>query len=514
MTRKAMADKKSLVREEVKNRLLAERDFLYFCKFTDKKYPGDAAHIQMMTEKLQEVAKFILSDGKEGIGRLMIFMPPRYWKSQTASRKFPAWLMGKNPDLRIILTSYGADLASKHSREVRDIIEGEEYSQVFGALASANEPVMLDPESRSAAAWDLKGHNGGMIAAGVGGAITGFGANLFIIDDPFKSRDEASSKSRRDLVWEWYRSTAYTRLEDHGAVILVMTRWDQEDLAGELLKAMASDLEADQWDVLNLRAEAADENAYPLNEEQFMENLLRGIYVPMGGDPLGRAAGEPLWESKHSAAMLKSLRVNITDFEFEAQYNQSPRLAVGEFLDDDDLGIVERAPDGLQWYRYVDLALGESQTSDFNSCIAAALDAEGTLFLRDRIKVRNLDEFMPICKAHMLSEKETNVLWGFEDVAFQKLVVKQFIKDPQLVNKKIIKVKPVGDKVERARPWQLRAKDKKVKVVRANWNNDFIREATAFPRGRHDDDVDSVSGAMQMIAQATVVRKMATSYQG
>ena len=509
-----MADKKTAIREEVKNRLLAERDFLAFCKFTDRKYPGDAAHIKLMTAKLQEVAKFILSDGQEGIGRLMIFMPPRYWKSQTASRKFPAWMMGKNPDLRIILTSYGADLASKHSREVRDIIEGEEYSQVFGNLASSSEPVMLNPDSRSAAAWDLKGHNGGMIAAGVGGAITGFGANLFIIDDPFKSRDEASSKVRRDLVWEWYRSTAYTRLENHGAVILVMTRWDQEDVAGELLKAMASDPEADQWEVLNLRAEALPAEEYPKNEEQFMENLLRGIYMPMGGDPLGRAAGEPLWVEKHSAAMLKALRANISDFEFEAQYNQSPRLAVGEFLDDTDFGIVENMPEALNWYRYVDLALGESETSDFNSTIAVAMAGDGTLFLRDRLKVRNLEEFLPICETLMCSENEIGTMWGIEDVAFQKLVMKQFMKNPALMNKKIMKVKPIGDKVERARPWQMRAKDKKVKLVRGAWNNDFIREATAFPRGRHDDDVDTVSGGVQMIAQATQVVKEVRSYQG
>jgi predicted phage terminase large subunit-like protein len=509
-----MANSKSAIREEVKNRLLAERDFLTFCKFTDRKYPGDAAHIRLMTAKLQEVSKFILSNGKEGIGRLMIFMPPRYWKSQTASRKFPAWVMGKNSDLRIILTSYGADLASKHSREVRDIIESEEYSQVFGSLASASEPVMLDPDSRSAAAWDLKEHNGGMIAAGVGGAITGFGANLFIIDDPFKSRDEASSKVRRDLVWEWYRSTAYTRLEDHGAVIIVMTRWDQEDIAGELLKAMASDPEADQWDVLNLRAEALSVDDYPKTEEQFKENLLRGIYMSMGGDPLGRAAGDPLWIEKHTAAMLKSLRANIGDFEFEAQYNQSPRLAVGEFLDDTDFGVVENAPDKLTWYRYVDLALGESKTSDFNSTIAVAMDTGGTLFLRDRIKIRNLEEFLPICETAMCSEKEVGTVWGVEDVAFQKLVMKQFMRNPALANKKITKVKPLGDKVERARPWQMKAKDKKVKLVRGVWNNDFIREATAFPRGRHDDDVDTVSGGVQMIAQATHVHKQASSYQG
>lgn len=480
----------------------ARRHFLSFCSYVDPRYPHEAEHIKLMCEKLEQVALYIKSRGQQGIGRLMIFMPPRYWKSQTASRKFPAWLIGDMPDLRFILTSYGADLASKHSKDVRDLIESKKYQTLFGQLSSKAEPVLLDPESRSSAAWDLKDHNGGMIAAGVGGAITGFGANLFIIDDPFKSRDEASSKARREMVFEWYRSTAYTRLEDFGAIILVMTRWDQEDIAGELLKASVMDGEADQWDVLNLRAEALDEKDYPKTDEQYRDNLLRGIYVPMGGDPLGRTAGAPLWVEKHTKAMLQALRANVGDYEFEAQYNQSPRLAVGEFLDDTDLPIIEKAPEKLQWFRYVDLALGESKTSDSNSSIAVAFDKDGNQYLRDRVKEKNLENFMPICKTALLSAQEQGVEWGFEDVAFQKLVVKEFLKDRELVNKKIKSVKPVGDKVERARPWQLRAKQGKVFLIRGPWNNDFIREATAFPRGRHDDDVDSVSGGTQMAADA------------
>jgi len=200
--------KREAVKAEIKNRLMAERDFLSFCKHVDRKHPVEARHVQVLAHKLEEVAKYILSDGQEGISRLMVFMPPRYWKSQTASRKFPAWLLGKNPDLRIIMTSYNADLASKHSKAVRDTIQSEEYSQVFGALASSNEPVLLDPESKASASWDIADRRGGMLAAGVGGGITGFGANLFIIDDPVKGRKEASSETLREDSYEWYRSTA------------------------------------------------------------------------------------------------------------------------------------------------------------------------------------------------------------------------------------------------------------------------------------------------------------------
>lgn len=495
---------KAAVKAELRDRLLAKRDFLSFCKYVDPKHPIEAKHIQYLGKKLEDVKKYIQSGGKEGVGRLMVFMPPRYWKSQTASRKFPAWILGDLPDLRIILTSYGADLATKHSKEVRDLIASDVYSNVFGVMSSTDEPIELDSESRSSAAWDIAGHNGGMIAAGVGGAITGFGANLFIVDDPFKSREDADSQTRRDGVWEWYRSVAYNRLDSVGsAVILIMTRWDQDDLAGKLLNAMVSDEDADQWDVVFMPAEALEDEQYPKTEQDFRENLLRGTFVPMAedGDQLERAAGEALWPEKHGLDALRKVKANIGDYEYSSQYGQMPRLAVGEFLDDNDFGIIEKAPENLKWFRYVDLALGETKTSDFNSSIAVALDADGNLILRDRIKERALEKFLPICKAHILSEREQGVEWGFEDQAFQKLVFKQFIQDPELVGKKLRKEKPVGDKVERARPWQLRAKDQKVKLVRGPWNQSFIREATAFPKGRHDDDVDSVSGGVQMISK-------------
>jgi phage terminase large subunit-like protein len=496
-------DKRAAVKQELRSRLMAERDFLSFCKHVDAKHPVDARHVQVLAHKLEQVAKYILSGGKEGISRLMVFMPPRYWKSQTASRKFPAWLMGKNPDLRIIMTSYNADLASKHSKAVRDLITSEEYSQVFGALASTNDPVMLDPESKASAAWEIAERNGGMLAAGVGGGITGFGANLFIIDDPVKGRKEASSETLRRDNYEWYRSTAYTRLEDHAAIIVIMTRWDVEDLSGELLKAMVSDPEADQWDVVFMPAVALDANQYPRTRDEFVENLLRGVYVPMGGDQLGRVPGEPLWERKHDGDMLKALAVNMDDFEFQAQYQQMPRLAQGNFFDESDFQIVERAPDGLQWYRYVDLALGKTEQSDFNATAAVAMDDMGDEFIRDMVKEKDLDLFLGSLKALMLSDEEAGTIWGIEDNAFQSLVVKQFLADRDLARISILgmtRTSAGGDKTQWAQPWRMRAKQGKVKLVRGPWNLSFLRTATAFPNGRNDDEVDTVSGGNQMIA--------------
>lgn len=497
------SDPKQVVREEVRARLKAERDFLAFCGYMDPKYPVHAPHLQLLARKLEQVFLYVSTGGKKGIGRLMVFMPPRYWKSRSVSQLFPPWALGKNHDLRFILTSYAADLASKHSKEARDLLVSEKYAAVFGDLASVNDPVVLDPDSKAAATWEVKGYNGGMLSAGVGGGVTGFGANVFIIDDPFKNREEASSKARRESVIEFFRSVVYFRLDTAGsAIIIPMTRWDQEDIAGELLRMMVSDPEADQWDVLFLPAIALDEKEYPQTDEQFNENLLRGIFIPKGGDQLGRKAGEPLWEQKHDVDALRRIRANALDFEFSSQWQQMPRLAVGEFLDDDDFRIVEKAPDGIKWYWPTDLALGETETSDYNITGAVGMKGED-LFIRDVVKIRDIDEFLPELRSIMLSDAEGRYPFGIESVAFQKLVLKQFRADKALVNVEMIQVDVAGrgDKVERARPWRRRAKQGHVYLVRGKWNVEFIRVATGFPKGRHDDEVDFVSNGVQMIAE-------------
>lgn len=490
----------------------ARRHLIEFAMMMNPKYQRTPAH-ELIASKLEQVEQYIVSGGKEGIGRLMIFMPPRHGKTEL-TKLFQAWFLGRNPDMRVITTSYSADLANDNSRAVRDMILSKRYAGVFGNLTSSSAPVELSDDARSISSWELKDpHRGGMLSAGVGGGITGRGAHLLNIDDPFKNRDEASSDSQRRRVLGWYRSVAYTRLEYGGAVVLINTRWDQEDLSGSLLTHMVSDELGDTWEIVFLPAFALAEEDYPRTEAEFRENLLRGIYVPMDGDQVGRSAGEALWPAKYDEARLEIIRSNTLDFEFGAQYQQMPRLAVGEFFDDRDFSIVERAPENVRWFRYIDLALGESETSDFNSTIAVAMGGAGDLYLRDRIKVRNLEQFLPQATAAMLSEEEAKTEWGVEDVAFQRLVVKQFLADPRLAAHRIRAVKPHGDKVERARSWQLRAKQGKVKLVRGNWNNDFIREVTSFPKGRHDDDVDTVSGGVQMIAEERP-RQQARSWEG
>lgn len=488
-------------RAERARRELARRHLIDYSTYVAPWYQPARHHIYL-AEKLEQVKRFIETSGREGIGRLLICEPAQYGKTEQASRLFPSWVLGDLPDTRIILCSYGADLATENSRITRNYVASEAYANIFGSRSSVDEPVELSLESRSVVSWNLKDHRGSVFAAGVGGGITGRPANLIVIDDPFKSREDAESETYRKKVMSWYRSVVYPRVANTpGAAIIIMhTRWDQEDLAGQLLTQMVSEPESDQWEVVFLPALALPEEQYPKTEAEFRENLLRGIYIPMGGDALGRKPGEPLWPERADAKKLANTRSNMLDYDFEAIFQQLPRMAVGEFFDDTDFRIIEKAPEGLQWYRYCDLALGETKTSDKNSNIAVAFDDKtGDLILRDRIKVRELDEFLAQVKTAMLSDDELNSEWGIEENAFQLLVVKDFLKDRALVRVRIRGVRAVGDKVERARPWQRRAKQGRVKLVRGTWNLDFIREATSFPKGRHDDDVDTVSGGLQMI---------------
>ncbi len=249
---------KRAARRELARRELARREFNPFCRYVQSNYPR-APHLEVMAQHLEAVERYVATQGKEGIGRLMIWMPPRYWKSTTASVLFPAWVLGRQPETRIILTSYNASLAFSFSRRVRNVIVDDPYRRVFGDKAGIPGAISISQDSRSAESWGLAGTMGGMVAAGVGGGISGKGANLLIIDDPHKDRADAESEAARERIFDWYTSTAYMRVEN-GAIIIIQTRWHTDDLSGKLLKRMADDPGADAWVVLSLPALAV---AYP-----------------------------------------------------------------------------------------------------------------------------------------------------------------------------------------------------------------------------------------------------------
>jgi hypothetical protein len=224
-------------------------------------------------------------------------MPPRHGKSEMISHWFPSWCFERWPRKRIILSSYEAGFASEWGRKVRNtLLENEDLLTV-----------RLARDSKQAKNWHTS-FDGGMVTAGVGGPITGRGADILIGDDLFKNWKEAASPTVRETVWNWWKSTAYTRLEPGGSVVLVMTRWHDDDLCGRLIREM-EERDGEQWDVLNLPAIAEEVN-----------------------DALGRAVGDALWPERYPISELARIQGNQTKEIWEALYQQHPLIGAGKGL--------------------------------------------------------------------------------------------------------------------------------------------------------------------------------------
>jgi len=488
-------------RAELARRELGKRHLFDFSQYVDPKFER-RRHQVFLAGKLEQVLRCIETDGREGIGRLMIFMPPQNGKSALASIKFPAWALGRLPDLRVMLTSYGADLASRNSRAMRDLVNSDRFQAVFGITSSKDEPVMLSGDSRSSTSWDLaRPHRGGVLAAGVGGAITGFGADLAVIDDPLKNREEAESEGRRDLVDDWYRSSLLTRLSPHAALIFIMTRWHQDDLAGRLIKRMVTEPDADQWEIMCMPALAIED--YPDVEKQ-LEMMKEGVYLPLA-DPLGRKPGEALLPEMYSEEWLEKKRADTSIYEFEALYQQMPYLRAGGFFKRDWLPIVEDGPGKatVKRIRYWDKAATDGG-GDYTAGVLMSRDSDGTYFIEDvrRGQWSSGRRDAEMVKTGLDDVKEFGrvVQWHQQDPASAGLDSAKATNDLMAEGGLTARYEPVsGEKDVRAGPLSSKAEAGKVKIVRGAWNEAFLSEATAFPKGRHDDQIDAAASAFNKL---------------
>lgn len=534
---------------ELARRELARRHLVDFeCYIAP--YYRPARHHRLVGEYLEQVELYIRTKGKEGIGRLLILEPPRHGKSEQVSRHFPAWVLGRLPDTRIILASYGADLATKFSRAARDVVLSDQYRAVFGDLATrANHrdtestefslggelPVVLSEDSRSVVSWDLKApQRGGLMAAGVGGGITGTGAHLMIVDDPVKNREEAESEANREKIWEWWTSTAYTRLEDGAAVVGMLTRWHADDWAGRLLKAMATDAKADRWTVVCLPAVAESASANHRDtesteillgenkereEKSFEEyqrgRMLEGVWVNES-DPLGREAGEALWPEKYNEEDLERIRANIFEYDFEALYQQSPYNRMGNFFRREWFTIVDAPPKmeeivSRMWFW--DKAGSQTVTKGTNYACGGVLTlTKDELVYVEKVARKQCtpgerDELM---KSEMKADQATgrliDCIWHQQDPGSAGL------DSAQATNRMLVKAgfglirfeTVTGDKEVRAGPWSSALQGGQVRLVRGAWNEPFIEEHVAFPKGKFDDQVDMASVGYSKMAMPQV----------
>ncbi|HHV39699.1 MAG TPA: phage terminase large subunit [Tepidimicrobium sp.] len=437
-------------------RELARRHLADFIEYDGQGTWQRAKHLELLCDHLEAVER-----GE--ILRLMVFMPPRHGKSEVCSKKFPAWYLGRNPGKEIILSSYAADLAYDFSRIARDTLRER------GELWNVN----VASDSSAVGRWGIEGHRGGCVAAGAGGPITGRGAHCAIIDDPFKNAEEAASKTIRDKVWEWYRSTLRTRLAPGGAIVLIMTRWDEDDLAGRLIKEMEAG--GEQWVIISMAAEAEED------------------------DPLGRELGELLWpEYGFDAAWAETTKRAVGTYFWSALYQQRPSPVEGGMLKRGWWRFYRELPSSLdEIIQSWDMTFKDSAGTDF--VVGQVWGRKGAdKYLLDQVRDR-MDFPATLTAVKGLTSKWPQATAKLvEDKANGPAVIAMLNQEIE----GLIPVEPQGSKVARASAVSPQIEAGNVYLPDPSivpWVHDFIEECAAFPTGAHDDQVDAMSQALMRL---------------
>lgn len=399
------------------------------------------------------------------IRRLALFLPPRHGKSELATIRYPVWRIEREPGMRIIIGAYSQMLSDEFNRKARCI---------------ASERIKLSNERKAADDWQTKS-GGGMRAVGVGAGMTGHGANLIIVDDPVKNREEANSEAYRRRVWDWYTNDLYTRLEPDGAIILIQTRWHEDDLAGRIL---ASESGRD-WTVISLAAEADNMDWTGKNEQP---------------DPLGRKLGEALCPERFDLPVLAQIKTTLGR-AYYALYQQKPQPLEGEMFKRAWFTIVDAVPAGANFIRYWDKAATEGGGCNSAGSLWAAHG--GLFYFVDCIAGQwSAGEREAVIRqtAQLDQTRFGNVtIWieqepgsgGKESADASIRNLSGFI---------VYADKVTGDKVTRAEPLAAQGLAGNLRMVRGNWNVATIDEFCSFPSGKFKDRVDSSSGAFNKLA--------------
>lgn len=443
---------------DYENSLKREKAQGDFSAFVKEMWPGfiDGRHHKVMAKKFEEI-----TEGK--IKRLIINMPPRHTKSEFASFLLPAWFLGKYPGKKIIQTSNTAELAVGFGRKVRNLVDSDVYSKIF-------PNVNLRSDSKAAGRWSTNA-NGEYFAIGVGGTVTGKGADLLIIDDPHSEQEAAlaaNDPSVFDKVYEWYTSGPRQRLQPGGSIVVVMTRWAKRDLTGKILQSMI-DKDGETWEVINFPA-----------------------ILP---------SGNPLWPEFWSLEELLALQLELPASKWNAQYQQSPTSEEG--------AIVKR-----EWWKewkgdnpprceFIiqswDTAFTKNERSDYSACTTW-----GVFYLNENEKDPNvilLDAFKRRMEFPELKEKAFNHYKEWEPDAFiveakasgapliyelraMGIPVSEFT--PSRGNDKMVRINSVSDLFASGKVW----------APATRWADELIEEMAAFPNSDHDDLVDSSTQAL------------------
>ena len=429
-----------------------------FMGFVDKVWPEfiGGRHHKIMAKAFEKVVN---GESK----RLIINMPPRHTKSEFASYLLPAWFLGKFPHKKVIQSSNTAELAVGFGRKVRNLVDSEEYKALFPNLE-------LRADSKAAGRWNTS-KNGDYFAIGVGGTVTGKGADLLIIDDPHSEQEAALAATNPDVfdkVTEWYSSGPRQRLQPGGAIIIVMTRWAMRDLTGQVLKAAAA-RGGDKWDVIEF--------------------------------PAIMPSGKPLWPEFWSLAELEALREELPNAKWQAQYQQNP---VGN-----ESAIIKR--DWWKWWEadappacnYIlqtwDTAFEKNNRADYSAGTTWGIftndedNGAANIILLNTYKKRVeypelkrdvLEEYKEYEPDGVLIEKKATGAPLIYELRAMGIPVQEFT--PSKGQDKISRLNSVSDIIASGKVW----------VPRTRWAEELVDEVAAFPSGEHDDLVDATTLAL------------------
>lgn len=403
-----------------------------------------AMHHRLLIDNLEAVER-------GDIDRLMVCMPPGSAKSTYTSVEFPAWFIGRNPDLSVIAASHTQELAERFGRRVRNIVGSAEFGAVFGFGVA--------DDSASAGRWDTS-RGGEYFAAGVGGAITGRRADLAVIDDPVKSREDADSERSRAKAWDWYTNDFLTRLKPGAKQIVVMTRWHEDDLGGRILER-----ERDRWKVIEIPMEA------------------------MPGDVLGRKPGERLWPEWFTDEMVEAAKRDVRSWN--ALYQQQPASEDGDYFKAEWFREYILRPSGLHLYGASDFAVTDGG-GDWTEHAIMGVDPMGNVYVLDWWRGQaGADAWIEsMCD---LIVKHKPLCWFGESGPIRRSVEPFLLKrmNERKAYCRIEWLSSIHDKPTRARSIQALASMGKLWFPRdARWKADVIGQCLRFPAGKHDDAVD------------------------
>jgi predicted phage terminase large subunit-like protein len=447
---------------------LAQNNFLHFVHAMWPEFISGRHH-RIIAEKLQRVASGDLK-------RLIINMAPRHTKSEFASFLFPAWMMGQNPRMKIIQATHTTELAVGFGRKTKNLLDTDEYKEIF-------PDVKLAADSKASGRWDTS--RGGMYyAVGVGSNLAGRGGDLVIIDDPH-SEQTAMSNSGFDDAWDWYTGGPRQRLQPGGSIVLVQTRWSEKDMTGQLLRAMAKDPLADQWEVVELPAIFDD--------------------------------GKPCWPEYWSLEDLTAVKASIPPSKWNAQYQQKPTGEENAIIPREWWRIWEG--ENIPQLQYViqsyDTAFTKRERSDFSAITTwgvfypeeggppnlILLDAKKGRYDFPELKALAFEEYEYWDPDTVIIEAKASGLPLTHEMRQTGIPVVNFT--PSKGNDKVSRVYAVTPLFEAGMVW---APDK-------SWAEELIEEVAAFPEGEYDDLVDSMTQALMRYRQGNFIQLPTDDWQ-